>query len=322
MKTLTMLSAAVVAAGLVPFEAFAAPATPPAVPAAPEAPAPPAPPVTAAGDASKVEAELEAARHRLADDAAEVARLSMQVSRPLMEHFQMRFEGAPHALIGAEIAAETGSNGVRVLNVSPGGAAFEGGLRAGDLIVSVNDTDAKGEGGANRIVHAIHAAAPNAKLNILVMRQGKSKHLVVTARQMPNMVFATADPNGAPLLPGPPAVSPVFTYGEFGIPSLASMQLMTLTPGLGRYFGTDKGVLVVRAPTRSDFNLQDGDVIVSIDGREPTSGAHATRILSSYRAGEKVTLHLMRDRKPLTLEITLPEHKWSYGQFQAPRPSE
>lgn len=359
MKTLTMLSAAVVAAGLVPYEALAAPATTIPAPPAPEAaPAPPAPPAPgavpafptdeysstddamrrartasraaaaaaaeagrAAGEAGRMEVELEAARRRLAADAAEVARLSMQVGKPLMDHFETRFESPPHALIGVEIAAENRSDGARVVNVSPGGPAFEAGIRTGDLIVSVNGTDAKGEGGVNRIVRSIHGAAPNEKLNIRVMHQGKPKDLVVTAREMPNMVFSTADSNGMPLLPGPPANSPVFTFHELGIPSLSNMQLMTLSAGLGRYFGTDKGVLVVRAPTRSDFKLQDGDVILSIDGREPTSGAHATRILASYQAGEKVTLHIMRDRKPLNLEVTLPEQRWSYGEFQAPRPT-
>lgn len=361
MKTLTMLGAAVVAAGLVPFEALAAPETtlpappaPGATPAPPAAPAPaavPAPPSEsystddairraraassaaasaaaeagrvageagrAAGDAGRVEAQLEEARHRLAADAAEVAQLSMQVSGPLMERFQARFDTAPHALIGVELSAENRSDGARVIHVSPGGPAFEAGIRAGDVIVAVNGTDAKGEGGVNRIVRAIHEAAPKEKLSIRVIHEGKVKNLIVTAREMPNVVYSTTD---VPLLPGPPANSPVFTYRELGIPSLSNMQLMTLSPGLGRYFGTDKGVLVVRAPTRSDFKLQDGDVILSIDGREPSSGAHATRILASYQAGEKLTLHIMRDRKPLNLETTLPEQKWSYGEFQAPRP--
>src|SRR6185437_727687 len=139
-KTLTMLGATVIAAGLMPYEALAAPATTIPAPPAPEAaPAPPAPPAPgaasaspteeysssddamrrarvasraaaaaaaeagrvageagrAAGEAGRMEAELEAARRRLAADAAEVARLSMQVGKPLMERFETRFESPP-----------------------------------------------------------------------------------------------------------------------------------------------------------------------------------------------------------------------------------
>jgi S1-C subfamily serine protease len=82
---------------------------------------------------------------------------------------------------------------------------------------------------------------------------------------------------------------------------------VTLTPQLGRYFGVDKGVLVVRGATDGDFRLEDGDVILSIDGREPTSGSHATRILGSYQPGEKVTIKIMRDHKAMSVETTIPD---------------
>jgi len=64
---------------------------------------------------------------------------------------------------------------------------------------------------------------------------------------------------------------------------------------------------VLRAPKNATFNLQDGDVILSIDGREPTSGSHATRILASYQAGEKVKLEVMRQKKKMTVEAIVPE---------------
>ena len=38
------------------------------------------------------------------------------------------------------------------------------------------------------------------------------------------------------------------------------------------------------------FKLEDGDVIQSIDGRKPEDGAHAMRILRSYKSGEKLTI--------------------------------
>ena len=86
----------------------------------------------------------------------------------------------------------------------------------------------------------------------------------------------------------------------------SDIELVTLTPGLGRYFGADKGVLVARAPDSAVFGLQDGDVILSIGGREPQSGSHAMRILRSYQPGEAVELKILRDRRTQTLAAKIP----------------
>ena len=76
--------------------------------------------------------------------------------------------------------------------------------------------------------------------------------------------------------------SPNFAFmraeGVFG-----SAELVPLTPKLGQYFGTEKGLLVVRAPDDSRLKLEDGDVIVDIDGRTPSSPSHALRILARIR---------------------------------------
>jgi S1-C subfamily serine protease len=93
----------------------------------------------------------------------------------------------------------------------------------------------------------------------------------------------------------------LFQDGGFG-----GTQFVELTPGLGSYFGTDKGLLVVRAPANGRFKLQDGDVLLDIDGRVPASVGHAMQILGSYNAGEKVKLHLMRQKQKLELAIDLP----------------
>jgi S1-C subfamily serine protease len=123
-------------------------------------------------------------------------------------------------------------------------------------------------------------------------------------------MFARAMP-AMPALPEPPpgmAVTRPFNNFSFALnDEIAGMELATITPELGRYFGTDKGVLVVRAPDRTSFKLQDGDVIMAIGGREPKNGSHATRILRSYQPGEKIELKVMRQQKTTNLEVELPE---------------
>jgi putative serine protease PepD len=65
-------------------------------------------------------------------------------------------------------------------------------------------------------------------------------------------------------------------------------------------------VLVVRAGGGASFGLQDGDVILSIDGRVPTDGRHVADILRSYRPGERVKLRVQRNGQAINLERTTP----------------
>ena len=89
------------------------------------------------------------------------------------------------------------------------------------------------------------------------------------------------------------------------------MEVVELTEGLGRYFGTDSGLLVISAPESNAFKLQEGDVIQSIDGRAPTSVNHCMRILGSYQPGEKLVLNIMRDKRRQTIEIEIPDDRTS-----------
>lgn len=84
-----------------------------------------------------------------------------------------------------------------------------------------------------------------------------------------------------------------------------NMELTALTPRLGRYFGTDHGILVVRAPTHGVLKLEDGDVILSIGGRAPVSSSQAIRILTSYDPGEKIRLVVLREHHRVEITTTM-----------------
>ena len=77
--------------------------------------------------------------------------------------------------------------------------------------------------------------------------------------------------------------------------------------GLVAIVFAETGLLVVRAPDDSRLKLEDGDVIVDIDGRTPSSPSRALRILSSYQPGEKLKLNVLRAKKRMSFEITVPE---------------
>jgi S1-C subfamily serine protease len=68
-------------------------------------------------------------------------------------------------------------------------------------------------------------------------------------------------------------------------------------------------LLVISAPASNAFKLQEGDVIKNIDDREPSSVNHCMRILGSYLPGEKLVLNILRDKKPMKLEIEIPDDR-------------
>jgi len=266
---------------------------------------------------SDLEARLEAARQRLEQAAREVAELSSQIGLGEGSGPVFIERGFRRAIIGLQLDPASGSDGARVLEVSPGGPAADAGVRRGDIIVAVNGTAIAGADTARQVIERLRGVAPNDKVTIRVLRDGKPKELQMVARRSFAFAFTTQPFAGGPGAPMPPALSapPAGAIGAFpALPYLhalgeatAGMELATLTPALGAYFGTDRGVLVVRAPASHAFGLKDGDVILSIDERVPRSASHATRILESYQPGERIRLKIMREKKPLSLEATLPE---------------
>jgi C-terminal processing protease CtpA/Prc len=255
-----------------------------------------------AADDAKLEAQLETARRQLDAAAHQVAELTTQLSQPVIESFRMEMDGEHgRAIIGVQLDPAAGGPGARVREVSPGGPAAEAGIRAGDVIVAVNGTEVKGENPARTVMRLMRPVKPEGKVSVRVLRDGAPHEFTVVARSGPGFFFANFPKlEGPELFAGPHET--LLIHGP-----VTDLELATLTPQLGRYFGSDKGVLVLHAPSAGALKLEDGDVILAIDGREPASGSHATRILSSYQPGEKLTLRILRQRKTLDLESTLPE---------------
>jgi S1-C subfamily serine protease len=222
---------------------------------------------------------------------------------PIVQQFSTFNGELGQAIIGVQLDVAGGKDGAKVLGVSPGGPAAEAGIRTGDVIGAVNGKETKGEEGSRQVVKILRDVKPDSKVNVRVLRDGTAKDFTVTARPRPAFVgFARA----LPAMPAMPALPPGKPFFMMQGP-LSNMELASLTPQLGKYFGTDKGVLVVRAPPDGVLKLEDGDVILSIDGREPTSGSHATRILGSYQPGEKISMRIVRQHKNMDLDTTLPD---------------
>ncbi|MEO8063884.1 MAG: PDZ domain-containing protein [Pseudomonadota bacterium] len=271
-------------------------------------------------DETKKRAELDAARVRLDKATREV----MELSRQLAENSRgdmLFFSTDRHAMLGVQIDPESGKEGARVRTVSPGGPAAAAGLQNGDVIIQLDgNTVAGGENAGRALIDQMRSVQPDQKVKVRVIRSGKNKDLIVIARPfaggvggdermfgmhpMPEMAGPMTGMAGVAGLPGTRVVRQLrFNFpDEFG-----GMELASITPKLGAYFGATEGVLVVQAPENGSLKLEDGDVIQTIDGRKPEDGTHALRILRSYSSGEKLNLKVLRQRKQITLAVTMPD---------------
>jgi S1-C subfamily serine protease len=258
---------------------------------------------------AKIRAQLDKARQELDRKAQEVAELSMKLSGANDVVFHAG--GPRQAMLGVQVDPDSGKQGARVLGVSPGGPADEAGMRSGDIVVTLDGKPIAGTGSPGRaLVDEMRGVKPDQKVKVRVLRDGKPRDLVVVARPLrpsTNRMYDFRGP-GVAMRGSPMGAMPfvqhfrTIIHNEFD-----GLELASITPKLGAYFGANDGVLVVSAPDNDAFKLEDGDVIQAIDGRKPTDGAHALRILRSYKSGEKLNLAVLRQRKPLTLAVTMPE---------------
>lgn len=264
-------------------------------------------------------AKLDEAQRRLDQAAREVAELSMSLSGDVIAHAAPFVRMTKRAVLGIGLAprGQERDDGVEIATVSPGGGAAEAGLKSGDVIVEMNGKPLAREGDRSpheKLLAMMRDIEPDETVHLRYRRDGKLHDAKVVAKSaMNHHVFAFRTPEaGAIGIPAPPP--PIAFRRADGV--FGSAELVSLTPKLGRYFGTDKGLLVVRAPNDSRLELQEGDVILDIDGRVPSSPSHALRILGSYQGGEKLKLNVMRDKKRVTFEITIPQDAKAGGPFE------
>jgi len=276
-------------------------------------------PALGEGADASLEKRLADAQRQLEDAAREVAKLSGEAGADGMRTFEQFVVNRRRAMLGVNLGdAEPSGGGVRVEGVSPGGPAAEAGVKPGDVIVAIQ---AKPVATGRELVRAMESIEPGEKVALRVRRDGKPLEVTVEARALDRATFAGMP--GVPFMRAFPAMEalPFEPGGHWLLGSWGDAEFVTLTPGLGRYFGAEKGVLVARAPGDAALGLQDGDVILSIGGREPQTGSHAMRILRSYQAGESVKIGILRDRRTQTLSARIPErgaHDLLRGAPRAP----
>lgn len=289
--------------------------------------------------------ELDAARAELDRAAKHFAELSGKYHAPGTAPMVMTYEKQTvrKPVLGVLLAPDPQA-GVRIAGVTPDSAAAEAGLKAGDRLVSLDGNAIAGASGDARLIDARGKLAKlDAKMPVRVgyMRDGKDAVVAVTPRIADN-VFVWNGTDARIAMPGvaPKIRREVIRIGEGEAPKMPGvpddllgmallpdcddathckqpmllmdafrwngLNLASLDPQLGRYFGADKGVLVL-SPGPQLPALQAGDVILGIDGKPVATPREAMDALRAHQAGDTASLALLRDHRDASAQVTVPK---------------
>jgi S1-C subfamily serine protease len=221
------------------------------------------------------------------------------------------------AMIGINIAGDSAERGpvagISVLGVSPGGPADQAGLRSGDLLTAIGEQSLAADDARlsrQRLLDFMQRVRPGEDISLAYRRAGQVARVTLKAvAAEPGMPapgypwLESLEQLGADV--GTRILQPMARQWRYG-GWLRGLELVSLSPDLGRYFGVDSGILVVRAPLAEGLSLRDGDVILRIGARTPQDPDHALRILRSYQPGEPLQLEIRREQSDQQLELTVP----------------
>ena len=192
--------------------------------------------------------------------------------------------------------------GALVAEVVAGSPADQGGVRAGDVIVSF---DGNAVHNANDLPWLTASAGTRTKVPLEVLRDGKPLTLTVQLKPLPRQLggedegVAQPQPQPAPGPTGPAEATP----DVLSLPGLG-LSVADLTPSLRKRFHitATAGALVVgvdRGGPVEQAGLRVGDVIVR-SGQEPVVGVQALdRMSSFFRPGDVMPLLIQRGKQML-----------------------
>ncbi len=208
-------------------------------------------------------------------------------------------------------------------------------IQEGDILVSI---DGKKIAGASVVVSEIRSRKPGQDVKLEVQRDGKTLDVKVKLGEYPETAVKRELEASFPrLFPAPAAPEARLAPPATPKPGQAPRAPKTLAkryetwPGWEKrkYIGTymeplnkelleffgvkeESGLLVNRLTKdgpAEKAGVKVGDVVVRVDGKKVTSVGDLSELIQNKKKGEKVKLDLIRDKKPLTLEVEISEEE-------------
>jgi S1-C subfamily serine protease/photosystem II stability/assembly factor-like uncharacterized protein len=180
--------------------------------------------------------------------------------------------GTPPSQAYLGVSGEDAEGGAKLTDVAADGPAGKAGLQMGDLVKAI---DKKPITKYAQLVEAIQAHNVDDKLTLTVQRDKETKDYVVTLGKRP----------GAPEQPEQPTVF----LGLRGDDDTEGVKVTRVVPG---------------GPAEK-AGLKAGDIIKAIDKKPVTKNAQIVEALQGRKAGDKITLSVLREMETKDYVVTL-----------------
>jgi len=282
----------------------------------------------------ELEQKLERMRQEFREQERAMRELERQLGRERAMVFMRQVPDAPLAfaisssrprlgvIVRTDRDVATDSIGAVLDAVTPDGPAAKAGLRAGDIVVTFDGerlgttTGSPGE----RLIDLAGKMTEGDTVRVAFRRGKDAKTAVIVPKVLDDFSYSYAYTADSAMgiarraLERAMVVAPRVDVMNEGRNVWAvriserwsDMELTTIDPDLGTYFGAKDGLLVVRAPKDSLLGLKSGDVILRIGGRVPSSPSHAMRIFRSYDPGDEIRIDIMRDKAAREIKAIVP----------------
>jgi serine protease Do len=178
--------------------------------------------------------------------------------------------------IAQQLSLPENQKGALVEQVTKGMPAEKAGIRAGDVIVSIDGVDIKSDSAMRR---AIGETKPGTTVTIRILREGKSLDYPVTVAALDEQALAASQQQS------------METMERLGI------AVDQVPADIARRYGLrdGEGVIVTGVSRKSRFvGVKPGDVILSVNGNKTNSSDEFLEALGEVRQGKGVTF-VIRD---------------------------
>jgi hypothetical protein len=275
-------------------------------------------------DHAAIREELQRAREALREQSARVAELTRELTRGEVPRALAESRvGRP--VIGLVLQPDE-RDGARLVAVTPDSPAARAGLRSGDRLLAVDGTPIGAGSPEQRLAQArqlIGRPQDQQPLRLGIERDGERREVTVTAERLPgsgidldDLIARVHGVHGplagfsyeiadiTPFAACPPGDTSCF--GASDALRWRGLCMARVEPALGRYFGTERGVLVLAVDREQLAPLQPGDVLLEIAGQAVDDPAAVMRVLGGVQPGEEVTLTLRRDGRNIDVSLAAP----------------